>query len=140
MSAYEQMQLLRGRVALMLDSIADRLESRGYVKEAFEIDKVADAVQKDAAGPAMTFPARLEIYSGVAGQAGLSYGITLEVSMPDGTRNAIAIDQPVVLKGLLQILMEEGVVPQKAPGAAEGPARFSVPPTRPATSPGPMYA
>lgn len=30
------------KISLMLDSVADRLEAKGFVKEALEIDKVAD--------------------------------------------------------------------------------------------------
>lgn len=36
---------MRTKISSMLDSIADRLEKKGLVKEAFEIDKVADEIE-----------------------------------------------------------------------------------------------
>jgi hypothetical protein len=32
------------KISSLLDSIADRLEAKGYIKEAYEIDKVADVL------------------------------------------------------------------------------------------------
>jgi len=36
---------MRTKISSMLDAVADRLEAKGLVKEAFEIDKVADEVE-----------------------------------------------------------------------------------------------
>jgi len=36
------------KISSMLDAVADRLEAKGLIKEAYEIDKVADAVDKNA--------------------------------------------------------------------------------------------
>jgi hypothetical protein len=33
------------KISFMLDKVADSLEARGYLKEAYEVDKVADAVE-----------------------------------------------------------------------------------------------
>jgi len=34
------------KISTMLDSIADRLEAKGLIKEAYELDKVADEIQR----------------------------------------------------------------------------------------------
>jgi hypothetical protein len=36
------------KLASVLDGVADRLEAQGLIKEAFELDKVADLVEKEA--------------------------------------------------------------------------------------------
>jgi hypothetical protein len=39
------------KISSMLDTVADSLEARGLIKEAYEIDKVADAVEVLSAAP-----------------------------------------------------------------------------------------
>lgn len=39
---------MRTKISSALDSIADRLESRGLIKEAYEIDKIADSVEAES--------------------------------------------------------------------------------------------
>lgn len=39
---------MRTKISSALDSIADHLEARGLVKEAYEVDKIADALEKAA--------------------------------------------------------------------------------------------
>ena len=35
------------KIAAMLDAVADSLENKGLVKEAYEVDKIADAVESN---------------------------------------------------------------------------------------------
>ena len=39
------------RISSMLDAIADRLEAQGLVKQAFEIDKISDAIETHGRSP-----------------------------------------------------------------------------------------
>ena len=39
------------KISSMLDAVADSLEARGLIKEAYEIDKVADAIEAAAIAP-----------------------------------------------------------------------------------------
>lgn len=36
------------KISSMLDAMADSLESKGYIKEAYEVDKVADKIERSA--------------------------------------------------------------------------------------------
>jgi len=58
---------MQSKISSMLDAVADSLEARGLIKEAYEIDKVADLVEKTAGMP-VTLQERGEFLVGPSGK------------------------------------------------------------------------